>query len=125
MRWGRAEAGEKTPLALEESQVGLLLSSAQKTQGTGEQLCAQETGSWTLSLKARPGPHLVPLTSHATGVAECGARGQGCCSQRRHSCEGRGRLNMLGGMVYSAGAVGRGGRGQCQTWKSRKASWRK
>ena len=87
--------------------MGLLLSSAQKTQGTGEQLCAQETSSWTLSLKARPGPHLVPLTSHATGVAECGARGQGCCSQRRHSCEGRGRLNMLGGMVYSAG-VGEG-----------------
>lgn len=63
MRWGRAEAGEKAPLALEESQVGPLLTSAQKTQGAGEQLCDPDTGSWTLSLKARPGPHLVPPTS--------------------------------------------------------------
>ena len=51
MRWGRAEVGEKTPLALKELQAGPLLSSVQKTQGAGEQLCAQATGSWTVSLK--------------------------------------------------------------------------
>ncbi|CAN0268128.1 unnamed protein product [Rangifer tarandus platyrhynchus] len=37
--------------ALPELQVGPLLSSVQKTQSAGEQLCAQETGSWTVSLK--------------------------------------------------------------------------